>query len=204
MVKIAKGLTLPFYPMRAMPGRLLNRRAITSIRTEMQQHLWVVQPVLRGTRAILGVSHGSVYVYDGHKKLITSDVLNAASFTKLQDGACFDGVVHEGAFHPFEVLAVHGRSLLFATTSERAVLAESLTRFVNQRYLFDTPTTVFMNRLGRNDARWTGIVLKLDHAPYVISPDATVSTDWTFRPWASGSYQHAARRAARKNAGVES
>lgn len=206
MLKIARGLNLPFHPMRAMRGRLLTRRAVPTILDEVEQRIWVVQPAMRGTRAILGVKNNSVYVYDAHKTLITSDVHNAAIFAKLEDGACLDGIVREGTFHPFEALAVHGRSLLYSTTAERAVMAYSLTGFVNQRYLFSDPTVEFMNRLGRNDSIWSGLVLKRDHTPYVPASDPeTVSTEWTFREWASGSYRHvASSRAARKNAGVKS
>ena len=203
---ITRGLRFPFYPMNPMKGRRLNRKAVPQILHEVEQHVWVLQPVLGGTRAILGTHNGKVLLYDSLKRPFAGTVNNLKAYLKLGDGCCLDGEVYQGGFYPFECLAFQKRSLMFTTTDERSVMAYSLCRFVHEPWMFKQPTERFMAKLAKNGPKWTGVILKKDRTSYVAATSAEdVCLDWIVRPWASGSNGHVKRRlqqAARECSGL--
>jgi len=188
-----------------MPGRYINRKSIASIVQETAEHKWVLQPIMAGTRAILGTQNGRVYLFDENGQPL-EDIPGAQAFSKIGDGACLDGVIADGTFHPFECLACQGRSLIHSTVDERAVMAYTVARFAHQRWMFDQPSIKFMEKLRANEPRWKGVILKRDRASYEIreEPDE-VSFNWTYRSWISSSSKHGpTRRIVGANGGVKS
>lgn len=201
---VARGVCFPFRPLKPMYGRMMVRRAIAGIIDMLKDRRWIAQPALAGERAILAVHKGAVLVFDAELNDITRSVHNAPAFRKLGNGHCFDGVVQEGGFHPFECVAFQGRSLITSTTDERQVMAYSLVKFLAQPWLFSEPTETFMQKLGKNGPKWGGVVLKRDRSVYrMAAKPGETNVDWTLRPWTSRSMVHVtARRAVGKNAGA--
>jgi hypothetical protein len=138
---------------------------------------------MAGDRACLAVRAGKVCVQNRHGGWYGHNV-DTEAFKELPDRTALDGEVRGGLFHPFEALAVNGKSLLRCTTSEREVVAYQLTRLVGQRWMFAHPSKRWLLSLGDNLPDWDGVVLKKASAPYVLLGSSTqTSATWFKRVW---------------------
>ena len=183
-IEIVAGLAMPFFPMRPTKGRTLKSAASVADfwKTTAQSQDWVVQPKMAGDRACLALYHGKVYVQNRHGGWYGHSV-DTQPFKKLPDRTVLDGEVRDGLFHPFEALAVNGKSLLRCITSEREVLAYQLTRLVGQRWMFERPSKRWL-LTGGHLPDWDGVVLKKANAPYVLLGSSTqMSSTWFKRTW---------------------
>lgn len=185
-VKIARGLTMPFFPMRPVRGRrLANKGSVGQLYSEvMEDRLWIVQPKLNGDRACLAVVDEVVFLQNRHGEWYTKPVKNKRAFLKLPSGTCFDGEVYDQNYYPFECLAYHGKSLCRSTAGEREVVAFQLARLIEQPWLFNHPSKRWLQRLGENAPQWEGVVLKRTMSPYLTPGSHTqVSHNWVKRTW---------------------
>src|SRR5574337_416158 len=141
-IDICTGLEMPFYPMRPVRGRALQRPSgIKTLWEEaVRDKLWVMQPKLNGDRVILAVVRGKVFAQNRHASWYQKKIGNAADFLKLPDRTCLDGEVFKGNFYPFEVLACNGRSLLRTEVHERVQWARDFVRHINHPWLFEPPS----------------------------------------------------------------
>lgn len=185
-IEIVGGLAMPFFPMRPTKGRTLKTPASVEDfwKTTARSQDWIVQPKMAGDRACLAVVDGKVYVQNRHGGWYGHNVDTTAFKRKLPDRTALDGEVRNGLFHPFEALAVNGKSLLRCTTSEREVLAYQLTRLVEQRWMFERPSKRWLLSFGDRLPDWDGVVLKKAQAPYVLLGSSTqMSPTWFKRVW---------------------
>jgi len=190
-VKITGDITMPFYPMRPLEGRSLSQKRFReSLMKEMladaKEEQWVVQPKLSGDRACLAVFKKKVYIQNRYGDWYHHPVGNGHKFINplIPDKTVFDGEVWEGEFHPFEVLAANGRSLLRATTAERVVLAYQLTRLIKQKWMFERPGKAWLLSGRENLPVWEGVILKKANAPYIVAGSASQQiTSWLKRKW---------------------
>jgi ATP-dependent DNA ligase len=185
-VDICTGLELPFYPMRPIKGRVLQRAEnIKQLYYQtVEEHHWVMQPKLNGDRACLAVVDGKVYVQNRHGGCYRMKVANAPDFLKLPNRTCFDGEVFKRNFYPFELLACNAMSFLRAEAQERVRLAKDMTRFIGHPWLFETPSLPWLLRRAANLPTFEGVVLKATSSRYImLGSDTQFSQDWMKRRW---------------------
>jgi len=186
-VDICTGLQMPFFPMRPIKGRRLDRPVnIKDLwHDAIDQGHWVMQPKLGGDRVCLACVDGKVYVQNRHGGCYRMKVGNAKDFLQLPNRTCFDGEVFKGNFYPFELLACNGRSLLKTVVHERVRLAKDLVGFLGHPWLFDTPTLPWLMRRAANRPAYEGVVLKQTGSPYILlGSDTQSSSKWMKRLWA--------------------
>lgn len=177
---------MPFYPMRPIKGRRLDRPAnIKQLwQDAVDEGQWVMQPKLGGDRAGLATVDGKVYIQNRHGGWYRHKVANAKDFLQLPNRTCFDGEVYKGNFYPFELLACNAKSLLKTVVHERVRLAKDLVGFLDHPWLFDLPTMAWLLRRGFNRPAYEGVVLKQTGSFYVLLGSATQSSSrWLKRLW---------------------
>lgn len=183
-IDVVSGLAFPFYPMRPAKGRVLKSAASFAEFwcTTAQSDEWVIQPKMAGQRACLAFVNGHIYIQNRHGGWFGHGV-DVTCFLALPNRTALDGEVRNGLFHPFEALAVNGKSLLRCTTAEREVVAYQLTRTVGQPWMFERPTKRWLkSAMGTPD--WEGVVIKKATAPYVVLGSSTqTSITWFKRVW---------------------
>jgi ATP-dependent DNA ligase len=185
-IVIARGIAMPFYPMRPAQGRVLRNQGNVNDfnRQELKQHDWVIQPKLEGDRACIGVLDGAVYIQNRHGDWYKQRVNNLADFKKLPSGTVLDGEVFKGNFYAFDCLASGGKSHLMATAAEREVLAFQMTKYLKHEWKFERPSKAWVSKLHAQMPVYGGVVLKRMNSEYVImgSPNQA-SLNWLKRTW---------------------
>lgn len=184
-ITVARGIAVPFYPMRpakGLPLRLKSNRE-KFVKDYLKSNEWVVQPKLNGVRAVLAVSGKRVYVFNRH--LNQEQVVNAAAFIKhMPDKTVFDGEILGGVFYPFEALAISNQNFMAATTSERTVLAYQFTRLMGLTWLFGSPTPAWLMKGKEHAPKYDGVVMKRAAARYRSPVTSTQETfDWLKCRW---------------------
>jgi hypothetical protein len=185
-IVIARGIAMPFYPMRPAQGRVLrNQGNVDEFHHQvLRTHDWVVQPKLEGDRACIGVLDGKVYIQNRHGEWFKHKVTNLADFKKLPNNTVLDGEVFQGNFYPFECLASSGKSFLMATAAEREVLAFQLSKFLGHEWKFGKPSKSWVAKLDKNMPVYGGVVLKRSASPYImLGSPSQASLDWLKRCW---------------------
>jgi len=184
-VPICSGLSFPMFPMRPTEGRMLRSRTQASqLVREVRQFKWVMQPKLSGDRVCLAVVRGRVYVQDRHGDWYQHPISNRHDFLSLEDHTALDGVVYKGLFHPFEALAVDGKSFLEAGVEKRVAEAERLVDVLGHDWMFAEPEKDWLLGLSANSPQWAGVVLKKAQSHYLIQADAkSASLAWIKKRW---------------------
>jgi ATP-dependent DNA ligase len=185
-IVIARGIAMPFFPMRPATGRVLRNQGNVEefYQQVLRKHDWVVQPKLEGDRACIGVLDGTVYIQNRHGGWYGHKVKNLQDFKKLPNRTVLDGEVFGGNFYAFECLASAGKSFLFATAEEREVLAYQLTKFLGHEWKFQKPSKGWVAKLREHAPEYGGVVLKRAASPYIMLGSANqASLDWLKRCW---------------------
>jgi hypothetical protein len=185
-IVIARGIAMPFLPIRPFPGpELRNQGSVESfIKNELNQHDWVIQPKLEGDRACVGVLDKNVYIQNRHGQWYTKRVNNLEDFRRLPSGTVLDGEVFKGNFYPFDCLALAGKSYLLNTVGEREVLAFQVSKILKHEWKFERPSKKWVAALRGNMPLWGGVVLKRVGSPYIIAGDPTKQNlHWMKRTW---------------------
>ena len=183
-VEIIPGLAMPFYPMRPTKGPSL--RTADSIKkfwaSTGRTQDWVIQPKMNGDRATLALVGGRIYIQNRHGGWYGHSA-DTTPFLRLPDRTVLDGEVYQGHFHPFEALAINGRSLLRCTVTEREVMACQLTRLVGQQWMFGRPDRRWL-LAAQQCSEWDGVVLKRAASCYtILGSDTQMSETWFKRTW---------------------
>jgi ATP-dependent DNA ligase len=184
-VKVARGIVMPFFPMRPRSGSPLRTiKQVEELVAVLDDGRWIVQPKAGGHRACLAVVDGKVWVQNRHGKWYAKPVKNAQDFLKLPNRTCFDGEVLDGSFYPFECLADSGKSMLFRPASEREVVAFQFSKFLHHDWKFRKPSPKFLRQMRHNLPTWEGVVLKEYMSLYVVmASEAQHSNTWLKRIW---------------------
>ena len=184
-VAVIHGITMPFFPMRPKTGSPISTvRQVKHIREMMETGDWIVQPKAGGDRACLAVVEKKIYVQTRHGTWRKRPIKNGEAFLKLRDRTCFDGEILDDEFHPFECLAINGRSLLLSPASEREAVAYQCARLMKQRWLFAKPNQAFLKARRGNLPNWEGVVMKGYMSSYVMLASATQSSGtWLKCKW---------------------
>jgi hypothetical protein len=185
-IVIARGIAMPFFPMRPAHGSVLRNQGSVStfIKNELSKHDWVIQPKLEGDRACVGVLNKNVYIQNRHGGWYTKRVKNLEDFKKLPSGTVLDGEVFKGNFYPFDCLALDGKTKMLCTASEREVLAFHVSKLLNHDWMFERPSERWVAALRGNMPVYGGVVLKRMGSVYVIagSPGG-FNLDWMKQVW---------------------
>jgi len=175
------------FPMRPVTGRALRTvDQVDQLIVQMRSCAWVVQPKLNGDRACLAVVNKRVYIQNRHGGWLSHTVTNAKDFLKLPSGTALDGEVYKGEFHPFELLALGGKSYLFATVDVREIMAERMCTLLGHPWLFPRPTRKWLMELSDNAPMYEGVVMKKAGAGsnYILLGNATqTSLTWLKKRW---------------------
>ncbi len=184
-IEVARGITMPFYPMRPQQGSPLTTvKQVKQLIDELDSDRWVIQPKLGGMRACLAVVSKQLYVQNRHGQFIGKPLSNGTDFLKLDDRTCLDGEIVNNEFHPFECLAIRGKSLIFRPTAEREAIAFQLVKLLKHQWLFKKPSPQFIKARRKNLPAWDGIVMKDYMAFYVmLSKETATSPAWLKRKW---------------------
>lgn len=182
---IARGVSMPFYPMRPQSGSPLQTDAqIKRLIDEIDNERWIIQPKLGGKRAILAIVDKHLAIQNRFGVWLGVAPRNFQDFLKLPNQTCLDGEIVNDEFHPFECLAVKGQSLIFRPTAERATVAFQLTKLLGHPWLFSKPTPKFLKAKRKNLPKWEGVVMKDYMAFYVmLSKETQTSPAWLKRKW---------------------
>lgn len=186
-LEICTGLEMPFFPMRPIKGRALQRpSSIEQLWVEaVKDRLWVMQPKLNGDRVILAIVNGKIYPQNRYGRMYRNSIWNARDFLKLPDRTCFDGEVFKGNFYPFELLAANGKNLIHTEVHERVQWARDMVRQIGHPWLFEAPSIEWLMRRTKNAPNYEGVVIKRAGTPYVLLGGASQSTfHWMKRLWA--------------------
>lgn len=185
-IVIARGIAMPFYPMRPAQGRVLrNQGTVDSFYHQvLRTHHWVVQPKLEGDRACVGVLDGKVYIQNRHGGWYKHKVTNLEDFKKLPNRTVLDGEVFKGNFYPFECLAMAGKSYLLATATEREILGFQMSKYLGHEWKFEKPSKAWVAKLHDQLPVYGGVVLKRAASPYImLGSSSQASLDWLKRCW---------------------
>jgi ATP-dependent DNA ligase len=184
-MEVARGITMPFYPMRPQPGSPLKTDAqVKSVIDEVDGDRWLIQPKLGGTRAILAVVDKRLCLQNRHGLWLGLAPRNFQDFLKLPDRTCLDGEIVRDEFHPFECLAVKGQSLIFRPTAERATVAFQLVKLIGHQWLFNSPAPKFLKAKRKNLPTWEGVVMKDYMSFYImLAKETQTSPTWLKRKW---------------------
>jgi hypothetical protein len=188
-IVIASGVALPFQPVHPAKGRTLRAvRLIEDLFQEISKPgLWCAQPLLAGERACLAVIDKKLYVQDGFGKWYKKSLQRTHDFLKLPNRTAFDGVVYEGEFHPFDLLAIDGKPLLYRSVDEREAMAFQMIRFIQHRWMFPKPTRAWLLRGAKNLPMYEGVVLKDNRYPTHYYPmggtHKQTTLAWFTRKW---------------------
>lgn len=185
-IVIARGIAMPFYPMRPAQGRVLrNQGNVDEFYSQvLRKHDWIVQPKLEGDRACVGVLNGKVYIQNRYAEWFKHKVKNIDDFKKLPNNTVLDGEVFKGNFYPFECLASSGKTFLMATATEREILAFQLMKFLGHEWKFEKPSKAWVAKLTEQMPIYGGVVLKRQASPYImLGSPAQASLDWLKRCW---------------------
>lgn len=158
---IVPGLAMPFFPARPMTGIVLStpEQAMAQLSRDLDAG-FVCQRKMNGDRSCLGIFNGEngpqILVQNRHGGWTKQSVKNAADFLFMGPGSCLDGeIMPGGLFHPFEVLAWGGVSLVNANTSERIRAARLASVEAGRPYLFDFPIEPSYVAIARREtAKW--------------------------------------------------
>lgn len=185
-IVIARGIAMPFFPIRPGPGTILRNQGSVAdfVKNELNTDDWVVQPKLEGDRACVGVLNKTVYIQNRHGGWYTKRVNNLADFKKLPSGTVLDGEVYKGNFYAFDCLSVGDKSYLMHTASEREVMALHVTKLLNHDWMFKRPSERWVSALRDNMPVHGGVVIKRWKSPYIIQGSAGgFSLDWLKNVW---------------------
>jgi len=160
-VEVVHGIAMPFFPMRPASGSPIHtKRQIDHVVSQLSSGDWLIQPKAGGERACLAVVDGQVLVQNRHGAWRKRPIVNGEDFLKLRNRTCFDGEVIDDQFHPFECLAVNGRSLLLSPAVEREAVAQQLVKLIHHKWFFPKPTRTFLSAARKNLPVWEGVVMK--------------------------------------------
>lgn len=182
-VDVARGVRMPFIPMRPQPGSpIRSAKQVKSVLEELDSDRWVVQPKLGGKRGVIAVVDKHLFLQNRHGLWIGASLRHFTDFLKLPNNTCLDGEILDDEFHPFECLAVKGQSLIFRTTGEREAVAFQLTKLIHHQWLFGRPTQKFLRAGRKNLPKWEGVVFK-DYLSYyvMLARDTQTSPNWLKR-----------------------
>jgi ATP-dependent DNA ligase len=177
IVEVARGLTMPFYPMRPRQGSPIRTKTqVEAVLEQIRSDKWIVQPKLGGHRACLALVDKQIHAQTRHGTWRARPISNAEVYKKLRDRTCLDGEIVGDEFHPFECLAINGKSLLMAPAVEREAVALQITRLLGLPWLFARPTPKYIEARRANLPRWEGVVMKLYMSTYVPMGSKTQSS----------------------------
>lgn len=184
-IRVTKGWTVPFFPMRPANGPRITRKRVKEILEKMETKRWVYQPKLNGDRALLAIHDGKVSVCNRHYGWYHYHVANAGNFlAKLGSGTVFDGEVFKGSFYPFECLALEHRSYKINTVEEREIMAMQMCRLCGVEWMYFKPTKKWLLRLSDNLPQYEGLVRKRSDMPYILLPNSSsTSIGWLKHRW---------------------
>lgn len=185
-IVIARGIAMPFLPIRPFPGPVLRNQGNVEdfYRQELRRHDWVIQPKLEGDRACVGVLNKNVYIQNRHGAWYKKRVNNLEDFRRLPSSTVLDGEVFKGNFYPFDCLALAGKSYLLCTAAEREVLAFQVSKILKHDWKFERPNKRWVAALRGNMPLYGGVVLKRMGSPYIIPGDPSkLSLDWMKQTW---------------------
>jgi hypothetical protein len=186
-IDIVHGLTMPFFPMRPTKGRSLRApRLIEELANEIKKSTaWVAQPKMTGDRACLAVVDRKIYIQNDRGGWYSRQVNRTHDFLRLPNRTLFDGIVYDNEFHPFDLLALDGKSFVFRSASEREVMAFQMVRFIEHSWQFSKPTEAWMKQRTAHLPKYEGVVLKDANSHYLPATSAKqVSRLWFQRDWA--------------------
>lgn len=170
--------------MRARRGQDIGKRIIKQLLEQMDTKRYLFQPKLNGDRGVLAVKTRQVHVFNQFGLPYTGRISNADSFLKLGDNSLFDGEIFHGDFCPFEALAVEGRSFMWNTAEERALIAFQMCRLIKTDWKYFRPTRAWFQDLRRNLPHYEGVVRKKASAPYVpLGAISQYSPGWLYSKW---------------------
>jgi ATP-dependent DNA ligase len=185
-IVIARGIAMPFFPMRPMKQRPLRIGADTEefIEKSLLTDDWLVQPKLEGDRVVLAFVDKQILVQNRHGSWYKHPINNLKAFKKLPDRTVFDGEVFKGNFYPFDCLAADGKSFIFSTAAEREVLALKLCQYVGVEWKFEKPSKKWLRGNSKHLPEYAGVVLKKRNSQYVILGTADqFNAEWVKRTW---------------------
>lgn len=184
-VEIARGVIMPFIPMKAVVSEPLRTKPqIKSALAELDNENVIVQPVPGGIRACLAVVDKKVFIQDEAGNWIAKAPTNGHDFLKLPNNTCLDGYIAKNFFYAADCLAVRGSSLIFRPAAERETVAYQLTKLLHHHWLFRRPSTKFIQAAKRNLPDFQGLTLKDYMSFYVLaSKNPEVGKDWRKRQW---------------------
>lgn len=186
-VEIARGLVMPFLPMRPHEGNPLRSKAeINRAVAQLGNDAVLVQPVPTGIRACLALVDRNVFLQDKNGRWIARPPSNGYDFLKLPNHTCLDGFIAHDTFYSSECLAVRGQSLIFQPAAERETVAYQLTKLLKHQWLFRKPSAKFIRDAKRNLPEFQGLVFK-DYLSFYSLLSAKLaskpSENWTSRSW---------------------
>lgn len=185
-IVIARGVVMPFFPMRPARGPVLRNQSNVEQFDEqvLKTFDWIVQPKLEGDRACVATVDKKVYIQNRHGSWYKHPVKNLDDFKKLPNLTLLDGEVFKGNFYPFECLVSAGKSFVMATPDEREILAFQMSKFLGHEWKFSRPSKKWVAKLHGQMPEYGGVVLKRAGSPYIIHGSADQSSlDWLKKCW---------------------
>jgi hypothetical protein len=184
-VEIARGVAMPFVPMKASVGEPLRTKVqIKSAVAELENENVIIQPVPGGVRACLALVDKKVFIQDQNGNWITAPPANGHDFLKLPNNTCLDGYIAGNIFYAADCLAVRGSSLIFRAAAEREAVAYQLTKLLHHQWLFRRPSSKFIQAAKQNLPNFQGLTLKDYMSFYVLaSKNPQLGKEWRSRQW---------------------
>lgn len=185
-IVIARGIAMPFFPMRPATGRVLrNKGNVEEFYSQvLRRNDWIVHPKLSGDRACIGILDGTVHIQNRHGGWYGHPVKNLEDFKKLPDRTVLDGEVFKGNFYPFDCLAVGGQSFLLEGVERREKRAFDIVQQLGHEWKFSRPTKAWVANLHANEPEYDGVVLKRAESQYImLGSPSQASLDWLKRVW---------------------
>ncbi len=180
-IKIASGVSMPFFPMRPWHGLALDSaERVKAVSAMRKTH--VLDRKLNGDRVTIGKTE-KLYVANRHGSWYSFGVENRHLLENLPPGTVLDGEVWKKNFYPFDVLAFNGSNTCFTAVEDRRKFVKQLCESLGIKWMWDVEDE-WMEKLAKNAPTWEGVVAKKLGSSYImLGSEARTSDSWSKNKW---------------------
>lgn len=184
-VEIARGVTMPFLPMKLRVGQPLRTKTeIKQVVESLDNDQLLIQPSVSGLRVCLAIVDKNVFIQDEKGKWVTQPPSNGHDFLKLPNNTCLDGYVAHNTFYTADCIAVGGQSLLCKVAAEREAVAYQFCKFLRHPWRFKRPSAKFIRATKGNLPEVQGLTFKDYMSLYAfLSSGSPTAKEWLQRSW---------------------
>jgi hypothetical protein len=184
-VEIARGVTMPFLPMKSHVGQPLRTKTeIKKVVERLDDDQLLIQPSITGTRVCLAVVDRKIFIQDEQGKWVVTPPSNGRDFLKLPNNTCLDGYITHQTFFAADCIAVGGQTLICKVAAEREAVAYQLCKFLGHPWRFQRPSAKFIRAAKSNLPEVQGLTFKDYMSVYaMLSSKSQPAKEWLRRSW---------------------